>query len=112
MQGINSVIVTDVNGAALGREQAEGKRHYEVWVNFPDFPRDSTVTHKPGDPRAAIAPLLAARALGGNFSWLLFGDVRRFDVPWFPLDAHTHRGPGCYRHSCRRCKGGKRPAAH
>ena len=77
VQGIPSVIVTDVDGAALRREQAEGKRHNEVWVNFPDSPRASTVTHKPGDPRAAIAPLLAARALGGNFSWLLFGDVRR-----------------------------------
>ncbi|KAL4420942.1 hypothetical protein ABPG77_004571 [Micractinium sp. CCAP 211/92] len=77
--GIRTLVLTNATGAALAREQALGRRFNEVWQHYPDVPGFG-VQQRAGDPRAAVAPALALAALGGDFSWLLYGDD---DVAFF-----------------------------
>lgn len=74
LQGVRTLVLTNASGEVLEREQVEGRRHNEQWLHFPDVPRFS-VTNKSGDPRAAMAPVLAAARLG-SFKWMLYSDVR------------------------------------
>jgi hypothetical protein len=73
LQGVRTLVLTNATGAALEREQAEGRRHRERWVHFPDVP-GFDVTNKSGDLRAAVGPALATAQLG-TFRWLLYSDV-------------------------------------
>lgn len=71
-RGVRTLVLTNASGEVLEREQVEGRRHNEQWLHFPDVPRFS-VTNKSGDPRAAMAPVLAAARLG-SFKWMLYSD--------------------------------------
>lgn len=78
-------MLTNATGAALEAEAAEGRRYNERWVHFPNHAefdvtsrwcsRAPLTCDKSGDPRAAMAPLLARRYLGDSFKWLVYGDV-------------------------------------
>lgn len=72
-RGVRTLVLTNATGEALAREQAEGALHNEQWVHFPDAP-GFEVTGKTGDPRAALAPVLASAHFGPSFKWLLFCD--------------------------------------
>ncbi len=87
LQGLRTLVLTNATGTALAAEQAEGRAWNERWVHYPDVPGfnvtarwcsrgPGAVCDKSGDPRAAMAPLLAAQHLGPDtFKWLLVGDV-------------------------------------
>lgn len=85
-RGIPTLVLTNATGAALEAESQEGARHNEMWVHYPDHPEfqvtsqwcsrgPGAVCDKRGDPRAAMAPLLARQYLGDGFRWLVYGDV-------------------------------------
>lgn len=57
---------------------AEGQHHNELFAYYPDFSEGRT--KYPGDSRAALAPLLAHKALAGQYKWILYGDD---DTIWF-----------------------------
>ena len=57
---------------------AEGQHHNELFAYYPDFSEGRTKF--PGDSRAALAPLLAHKALAGEYKWILYGDD---DTIWF-----------------------------
>ncbi len=99
LQGIRTLVLTNATGAALAREQALGRRFNEVWQHYPDVPGFG-VQQRAGDPRAAVAPALALAALGGDFSWLLYGDVSAGLQGGPRAGMHLHAG--CYSpmHSC------------
>ncbi len=97
-QGVRVLVLTNVTGAELAAEAAEGAEHCEIWRHFPDrhvvvegFPRPLL-----GELRYAMAPFLAYEWLGEGrgkrggggegegggapFKWLLYGDD---DTMWF-----------------------------
>lgn len=76
-QGITTLLATNASSAALALERRDGLQQNELWVHYPDVP-EFNATPKPSDPRAAMAPALAARHLGtgGSWRWLISGDVR------------------------------------
>ncbi|KAK9861544.1 hypothetical protein WJX84_011487 [Apatococcus fuscideae] len=75
-KGVAAFIAT--NGNVSETELRVGQINNEVYVTYPDSTDGRT--QYPGDTRAALAPLLAHRALRGQYKWLLYGDD---DTLWF-----------------------------
>ena len=76
MQGIRAFVA--VNFVVDDMLVAEGQHHNELYTYFPD--QYEGRSQYPGDSRAALAPLLAHKALAGQYKWLLYGDD---DTLWF-----------------------------
>ncbi|KAK9839187.1 hypothetical protein WJX84_009199, partial [Apatococcus fuscideae] len=74
--GVAAFIATDEAVTEAGARV--GAVNNEVYVTYPDSTDGRT--QYPGDTRAALAPLLAHRALQGQYKWLLYGDD---DTIWF-----------------------------
>lgn len=76
LQGLAAFIVTD----AIPSEEdlRAAATNNEIWSTYPDS--NDGRTQYPGDTRAALAPLLAHRALRGRYRWQLYGDD---DTIWF-----------------------------
>lgn len=76
LQGVAAFIATNEN--VTDAELRARSHHNEVLIHFPD--NSDGRTQYPGDTRAALAPLLAHRALRGQYKWMLYGDD---DTLWF-----------------------------
>ncbi|KAK9819548.1 hypothetical protein WJX74_009907 [Apatococcus lobatus] len=75
-KGLAAFIATN---AVLTEEAVRvGAINNEIWTTYPDS--NDGRTQYPGDTRAALVPLLAHRALRGQYKWQLYGDD---DTIWF-----------------------------
>ncbi len=76
VQGVAAFIASNDN---LPEEELRvAALNNEVRITYPDS--EDGRTQYPGDTRAALAPLLAHKALRGQYNWLLYGDD---DTLWF-----------------------------